>query len=599
MRNDNAPSINGKFLYYAFLSGSRQIIINQAELNRINVYPVNDKDTGSNLASTVRSVIDSIRPDKSYKTTLNNIAVAALTGARGNSGAIFAQFLYGINNETKDYDQIGVREFTESITRSLPYIYEAVENPVEGTMLSVIREWSEFIDSKKEHTHEFHKLFSESVHILERSLEETTSKLKVLTKNCVVDAGAKGFVVFIKGILEFINHRNIRALHDQTSERLLLVHSSDLTYKEDIKYRYCTEALLKNLLTDKASLHSMLSVRGDSIVIAGSEKICRIHIHTDNPAELFSKLKEIGTITFQKADDMVRQQESTTNRKWNIALVTDSTCDLPPEIIEKYQIHQIPLNLMFGDNHYLDKVTIKPEQFFDMLENSVEVPKSSQINEMTFTNIFSQLASHYDAIIAIHLTRHFSGTFGNSVKAGERVHKESGKPIYVIDSKTLSGALGLLVLRAARLIEQGEKAEEIINKLNSDIPKTKILVSVKNLKYMIRGGRVSKPKGFIANLLGINPVITVNESGKSDLFGKTFSQQASLGKIYSYLEETGIGSRISEYIVLHAHNHKEADSVCVRMKSITGMDPISVVNISPIIGMHAGNGAVAISFIYN
>src|SRR5665647_1272291 len=89
--------IDGRFLYYAFLAGGKKILQNQAEINRINVFPVNDKDTGTNLASTIQSVIDNIKPHKSYKTTLNNIADAALIGARGNSGVIFAQFLLGLS----------------------------------------------------------------------------------------------------------------------------------------------------------------------------------------------------------------------------------------------------------------------------------------------------------------------------------------------------------------------------------------------------------------------------------------------------------------------------------------------------------------------
>ena len=97
MPENEMSFINGKFLYYAFIAGGNQIIKNQVELNAINIFPVNDNDTGTNLASTIRSVIDNIKPHKSYKTTVNNIADAALIGARGNSGVIFAQFLHGLS----------------------------------------------------------------------------------------------------------------------------------------------------------------------------------------------------------------------------------------------------------------------------------------------------------------------------------------------------------------------------------------------------------------------------------------------------------------------------------------------------------------------
>jgi DegV family protein with EDD domain len=598
MHKIDVPAINGKFLYYAFIAGGNQILQNQVELNRINVFPVNDKDTGTNLASTVRSVIDNIKPHKSYKTTVNNIADAAIIGARGNSGVIFAQFLHGLSRETKNTPIITFSEFAESVKKSIPYIYEAMSNPVEGTMLTVIKEWSDFLSRKKEVVHDIKKVMIDSVDVLEKSLAETTVKLKALNKSGFVDAGAKGFVLFIKGIIDFIKTRNIRNLVVDSHENISLIHSEEIS-DEEITHRFCTEAIIRKLNVSKSELQKTLSENGISVVVAGSESICRIHVHTNQPAELFHRLKDMGTITYQKVDDMVRQQEAVINRKWNIALVTDSTCDLSQELIDFYQINVLPINLNFGDHHYLDKVTIQPDQFYDFLETNAEFPKTSQINEQAFTNLYSHLASHYDAIIALHLTGQFSGTYANSVKAGERIKKEFNKPVYVIDSKNLSGALGLLLLKSAQSIEAGETADSIVKSIEKDVHLAKIFVSVKDLKYMIKGGRVSKPKGFIASLLGLSPVISMDENGKSILFGKTFSQEASLKKIYAHIEKISRGKSVWNYIMLHAHNPEGAKKAEVKMWEITGKKPVSVVDISPVIGMHAGNGAIAISLLFN
>lgn len=598
MYKTEVPHINGKFLYYAFIAGGNQILLNQVEINRINVFPVSDKDTGTNLAATIRSVIDNIKPHKSYKTTVNNIADAALIGARGNSGVIFAQFLHGLSRETLNKHIITLPEFAESVNKSIPYIYQAIANPVEGTMLTVIKEWSDFLNTKKEAIHDFKNVIIDSFAVLERSLAETTFKLKVLNKSGFVDAGAKGFVLFIKGIIDFIKNRNIRNLVVELEESISFIHSEELS-DEVITHRFCTEAIIKNVNISKAELQNILSKNGDSVVVAGSESICRIHVHTNHPAELFHLLKDRGTITFQKADDMVRQQEIVIKRKWNIALVTDSTCDLSQGLIDFYQINVVPLNMDFGDNHYLDKVTMQPNQFYDLLETHAEFPKTSQINEQAFTNLYSHLASYYDAIIAVHLTSQFSGTYANSLKAGKRISKEFNKPVHVIDSKNLSGALGLLVLKAARNIEAGESVESIINSLEKDVIHSKIFVSVRNLKYMIKGGRVSKPKGLIAGMLGLNPVISMDKSGKSFLFGKTFSQEASLNKIYQHIKKISVGKTVWNYIILHANNSEGAQKAEEKMGAITGLKPISVVNISPVIGMHAGNGAIAISLMFN
>ena len=598
MENIKEQSINGKHLYYAFIAGGKQVLQNQNELNQINVFPVSDKDTGTNLASTIRSVIDNIKPDKSYKTTLNEIANASLIGARGNSGVIFAQFFYGLNQKTNNSHVITLKELAESVKGAIPYIYQAIANPVEGTILTVIKDWSDFLNSKMDKIHDLKTVMNESIIILEKSLFETTAKLNILNKHNLVDAGAKGFVLFMKGIIALINNMNIRELSTEISENISIVHSDEI-FDENIKYRYCTEAILKNLTIKKEDLKQFLNNDADSVVVAGSESICRIHIHTNEPAELFYKLKDFGTITFQKVDDMVRQFDIATKRKWNIALVTDSTCDLSKELIDFYQINMIPININFGDNHYLDKITMQPNQFYNLLESSDDFPKTSQINEQSFTNIYSHLASHYDAIISIHLTSQFSGTYLSSQKAAKRISKEFNKPIFTFDSKNLSGALGLLVLKTAQCIEAGNSFESIINSLETWRKNAKIFVSVKDLKYMIKGGRVSKPKGFIANVLGFNPVISIDEDGKSLLFGNTFSQISSLNKVFKHVKKLSQSKSIWNYIILHAHNFDGAKEAENKMFNISGKMAISIVDISPVIGMHAGKGSIAISLLFN
>jgi DegV family protein with EDD domain len=598
MKNSKTKIINGKHLYYSFLAGGNSVLQNQKELNRINVFPVSDKDTGTNLASTIRSVIDNLKPHKSYKTTIDNIAEAALIGARGNSGVIFAQFFYGLSQETHKKSFINLSEFARSVKDSIPYIYQAVSNPVEGTILTVIKDWSSYLNHQKDIIHDFKLVLNNSVEVLEKSLWETTTKLKELNKHGFVDAGAKGFVVFIKGIIDFINNRNVKNLSQNQNHDLSIVHSEEIV-DGDIPYRYCTEAIIKNLSIAKEELKSELNKNGDSVVVAGSEKLSRIHIHTNHPSKLFYKLKDIGTITYQKVDDMIRQQEVSTKRKWKIAVLTDSTCDLSQELLDYYQINMVPINLNFGDSHYLDKVTIQPEQFYSLLESSEEFPKTSQINEHSFMGVYSHLASHYDAIIALHLTSQFSGTYLSSKKAADRISKEFNKPVYVFDSRNLSGALGLLVLKTSQAIEEGKSYEEIIKSLEKWRENAKIFVSVKDLKYMIKGGRVSKPKGFIANALGLNPVISMDEDGKSLLFGKTFSQNSSLNKIFKHIAKLKKTKSIWNYIILHAHNQEGAIEVEAKMIEIVQKKPISVVDISPVIGMHAGNGAVAISLLFN
>ena len=590
--------MDGRRLYYTFIAGARKVIEHQVELNKINVFPVNDGDTGTNLASTIRGVVDSLHPHRSYKITADRIAETTLVNARGNSGIIFAQFLYGMSTETGNYKTITIKQFAESIKNSVRYIYDAVANPVEGTMLTVIKDWANYIYDNRNRITDFNQLFISSFDVLHKSLIATKTKLAVLTKANVVDAGARGFVFFVEGIIDFITNRNLKELIQVKAETSLFEKLEE-AIPEKVEFRYCTEALIKNSSIDNKSLLAVLEKYGNSIVIAGSDKMRRLHLHTNTPAELFKEIRNTGTLAFQKADDMIRQSDVVYNRKWKIALVTDSTCDLGQNIIDNYQINMLPININFGENHYLDKITIQPEQFYSLLQENKDYPKSSQVNEKSFTNLYSHLASHYDSIIAIHLSEKLSGTFNSSQKAALAISKEFNKPISVINSKNLSGALGLIILRAAQAIEIGFSHDQIVEMSEKWVKNVRIFVSVRDIKYLIRGGRLSAAKGLIARMLNINPVVSIDESGKAIVLDKAFSQKANMEKVMGHIRKLCKENTIWNYIVLHANNNEAAEWYSEKMELLAKKKPVSIVNISPIIGANAGIGAAAVALLYD
>jgi DegV family protein with EDD domain len=357
--------------------------------------------------------------------------------------------------------------------------------------------------------------------------------------------------------------------------------------------------VIKECKIEREELVKTLEDFGDSVVVAGSDKLRRIHLHTNIPSELFNKLRNTGIITMQEADDMIRHYQTANERKWNIALVTDSTCDLSPELIDAYQINMMPININFGENHYLDKVTLEPKQFYTLLNESADQPVTSQINETTFVNLYSHLASYYDSVIAIHLSDKLSGTFFSSQRAALKISEEFGKPITVLNSRNLSGSLGLIVLRTAQAIEKGFSHNEIVSMAEKWINNSRIFVSVRTLKYMVRGGRVSAAKGLIARILNINPIVSLDEAGKAVLFDKTFSQKANMEKVMSHIRKLIDNKKIWNYIVLHANNSRAADWFSEKMESLTNKKPVSVVNISPVIGANAGAGAASVALLYD
>ncbi len=588
--------LDGRMFFYLFYSGGKKVLEYQQEINKINVFPVPDADTGTNLASTVRSVMDMIRPDQSFKIITNSIAEAALIGARGNSGVIFAQFLNGINEQTCDCHAISLKEFATSLKNSVRYLYEAISEPVEGTMLTVIREWSEFMYKHKDGL-DFRSVFIKSIEAAEKSLRETPEKLKALAKFNVVDAGAKGFVVFLQGILDFLKHQSIKSLLSSHRSIEIVEDIPELLH-EKFNFRYCTEALIKGEDLDQREIESIIHSFGDSAVMAGTKKLTRIHVHTDRPDHLMNELRHTGTLTYQKADDMMMQYAAAHERKWNIALVTDSVCDLPSEVLNEYQIHMVPLNLFFGENQYIDKVTITPDKFYHLMEESENLPSTSQPSVKSFVNLYSQLLTNYDSVISVHLSEHLSGTFNGAQTAADKVSKEAGKRITVLDTKTLSGSEGLLVYRLSLEIAKGKTHDEVLTAWKKWSVNTRVLVSVKNMKNLVKSGRVSLLKGQLAKVLGIKPIIAVNKEGKTYLMDKTLSQKGNMKRVMKHLKLLINERKVWQYVVLHANNEEGAGWFTNQMKELSGQEPFAVINSSPVVGAHLGNKTVAVAFMY-
>ena len=524
--------LDGKRFYYSFIAGAQKIFEHYQVINKINVFPVADGDTGTNLASTMRSIIDTSIPTKNIKVTADALADAALVGARGNSGIIFAQFLYGFSNEIQGEKNLSIEDFAEIIKKAVKYAYEAIANPVEGTMISVMREWAEYVYTIKDKFEDFNLLIADSYQTATESLKDTPKKLEVLAKANVVDAGAKGFVLFLEGMLDFFKHGELKQLA-KTRNVSKVKEFEDVVHDHEVKltFRYCTEALIgfdNESPNNKSILSKVIAPYGDSLVVAGSPKKLRLHIHTDEPAKLFSEIKDLGNISFKKVDDMLMQSDIVHNRKYKTALVTDSTCDLPQEVIEKYQIHVVPLSIHFEKDFYLDSVTITPDEFYSLMVSSKHSPTTSQPTYKDFTNKYNYLASHYEDILGIHLSEKMSGTFSNSRKAAHAVAERQNIDIAVFSSNKLTSALGLMVLRAAEAIESGRSLEDLKSDVEEWKNKTHLLVTSQTLKYMIRSGRVSAVKGLIGKLMGVQPIVLVNKEGKSETFGKPTSTKAAM-----------------------------------------------------------------------
>jgi len=586
--------LDGRRLYLAFLAGGQAVIKDFAYLNKINVYPVPDGDTGTNLASTMKAIAEQARPSRSAKDSLNSIAEAALTGARGNSGLIFAQYIYGLSRELGSDLRISAVRFGESVKNAVRYAYSSTARPQEGTILTLIREWAEEIYQSRHRFSDFLELLHLSLDRAKQVLQETPKRLPALKKAGVVDAGAKGFVDFIEGVVNFIYHGSLKDVLNQEMPEIEFGEAPHQP-KEDIPFRYCTEALLTGDNLDFNRIKEIVVKAGESAITGGSETRVRFHVHTNEPEKLFEALKSLGTIVQPKVEDMKLQSEISFRPKSRIALVVDSSCDLPVSLLEENQVVVIPLLLNIKDHVFLDKLTISPERIYKMLAEEEIMPGSAQPSPKTIENWFSFLSSHYDSILVLTISSALSG-FYNLVKAVAEKFPE--KKIRIVDSRHISGSSGLIVERLLENWSDSQDVDELARQAEELVAKTEILVDIKTLKYLAKGGRVSPMKGLLAKLLNIKPIITINKLGQAVPCRQSFSRRQNFKKILKMIRKKQAAHPVHSFSIVHTGNRPRAEAYAREIELITGRPVSFIEEASPVVGVHNGLGAVGVCLSY-
>lgn len=593
--------ISGYQIYHGFLSGYMNISRHREHMNRINVFPVADGDTGSNMIGTFRSIIKNLKSSHSHRKILNNIADLSMEGSRGNSGIILSQYLNGLARNAEKMDFFTVKNFGIAVKKSVDEAYSAMASPQEGTILTVIKVWAEkvYIECMAEAS--FPDVLSRGLDSARKALAETPEQLEILKRNNVVDAGAWGFVSFLEGIEQLQKEGPVPAhIRKDFNNEDTVFHKdyghTDNIHLEKIGFRYCTEALVESPSVSSEQIKNFLEAFGDSLIVSQGRNRTRVHIHTNNPENIISILRTCGKISQQKVDDMQRQSDVIYNSAGKIGVLTDSIADIPSAILDKYRINVLNLKLVWDDEEYIDRLTILPEEFYNQQGIRTSFPESSVPERTQVDNAYQFLTEHYEGLLVLPVAKALSGTWQQMNLAAESYNKASEK-IAVVDTCLNSAAQGLLVLETAKAAEEGKSLPELKQIAEELKKRIKIYVSVVTFRYMVRGGRVSPLKGFIAKALNLKPIVSLDDQGRGIAFDKSFSQKGLMRKIEKLVKETANSKGISSYAVVHAAAPERAEEFAKIVEEITGKPPVYITSISPIVGMHSGKGAVAIGII--
>jgi DegV family protein with EDD domain len=588
--------LSGYGLRRAIVAGIHRLISRRDELNRINVFPVPDGDTGTNLAFTLTAVLAGMRAPRlgSAGEVLRRAAAEAIDGARGNSGAIIAQFLQGISEALGPSKWVTPETLARAVGMGSRLAREAMADPREGTILSVIhafaQDWRQQVEAG---ANDFRSSFLHALGEAREALRRTPEQLAVLRSAGVVDAGARGFVDFLEGIADYIETgRDVVA---EVSADELAEDGVDVATVPsfDDQHRYCTECMINAESVDRLALKgALLSLSISSLVIAGTREKVRIHAHVDDPGQLFEVAGRFGRVSSEKADDMRAQTRSAHTLRSQVAIVADSGADVPAEALERLNIHLVPVRISIGGRDYLDRVSLSAREFYNEIRTSPIPPRTSQPPPGDFRRLFEFLLSHHAHVVDVSLARALSGTMQSAESAASRTDPAR---VHVVDSCNGSAGQGLLAIWAGEAALAGLSADAIVAGLQRMRPRTSMWAVVRDLRYGVRGGRAPKLALPLTRLLRFVPMVRTNAIGKLGIAGALWGKERLPERFARSIARRLDPKLRWRIIVGHCDCADDAERLRIELQRLLPtLDAIWVMEAGAGIGAHAGPGSLVL-----
>jgi len=582
----------------------------RGELNRINVFPVPDGDTGTNLALTARAIADHLRGnrDEGVAAVAEEAAQAAVLGARGNCGMMLSHFLLGFAEGLRDRGRVGTREFGAALRQGVASLLAALERPVEGTILTVMRDTAEA--AVRAVHRDFVALLHHLVDEARASLDRTPDILPVLKHAGVVDAGAKGFVSLLEGALLFVHGDPLVAIETPAGREAEADEMEPAVVRVDFPgaselYRYCTEALVRgDALPSQDAVRANLRERGDSLIVIRSDKVLKVHVHTDAPEEVFAYLRTLGRLVTHKAEDMQAQHRAVgraADRHVRLArrpvtVMTDSGADLPEEILRAHGIHVTPLLLVDDEKTYRDGIDITAHEFHTRIAAHDAVPTTSQPAPADFLDTFGRAAEDGEAVVGVILGSGLSGTLSSAVAAAGRFN---AAPVHLMDSQAASLLQGLLVLKACELAELATPPEEIVRELERIRSRSGILFTIDTFDRLLASGRVGRGQAMLGSMLSVKPILGLTREGRVEPVGKALGRKrAQTALLEAVLARVPRDAHKVRFGVVYVGDDEIVTPVSGALRSHFGYD-VEILSspATPVIATHLGIGAWGVAYL--
>ena len=610
--------VDGHRLRRAMLAACGHARQYKRELNRINVFPVADGDTGTNLTLTLDAVASDLAGSRERRLdrVAASVARSAVLGARGNCGMMLSQFLLGFSIGVDGRSRVSLDEFATAFEAGARSLDGAVEEPVEGTILTVVRDAAAqaVAEGAGDGPGDFVDAMASVLDTARESLERTPDLLPVLAEAGVVDAGAMAFVRVVEGVVALIEKGAVGkggevatggTLGNDLVDNLSRPDWSPIAATEHPfthgSKRFCTEILVEGAdLPSGKVVRAALSEGSEELLVIRSEDILKIHLHTDHPQPAIDYCATLGTVTAHKAEDMMAQYEAARDAgtravRRPVGILVDSGSDLPEAVVRAHGIHMVPLLLIEDGKTLRDRIDVTAEEFHARLGSGGPLPTTSLPPPGDFVDAFEEASSDAEVVVGVLVAASLSGIYRSAVSAARLApHLD----IRLVDSKAASILIGLLALKAAELAEAGTPADAIIEEIRRIRRQSGILFTVRTLDRLIASGRVSQFAGWLGGVLDLKPVLGLASDGAIKAYGKARGaarvRNLILDKVAAAVPP---GAKKVRFGIIHVAAPDMADLLRDELVARFGDVEILMAPVTPTIATHLGTGAWGVAYM--
>jgi len=580
---------------------------NKEQINKINVFPVPDQDTGNNMAKTLLGIKEAIE-GKDFK-DLKEISEAALDGAltaaQGNAGVIYVGFLASFL-PLLDKNPVDAKRLALAFEKGAERAWQSIQNPKEGTILDVIDAVALTFKKEAEKEKNILQILKVATEKAKEALLATREKMEVFRKANVVDAGGLGFLMILESYSEALKgEKKEGKKEERPSEKIK-------RFVQILSHRYEVVVLIENPKFNEEKIKEKLRNLGNSLDIVQIGNKTKIHIHTDYPDEVKNLMREMGQIQDLRVEDMAKEVVGESSvRKISIGIVTEGNITLlPQKILERYRIETVDAIVDWPEGEGLPGDNIFQKMREADKRGIKTFPKTSQAPPKSYFSAFKKQLGvthplpRFDKVLCLSITSKVSGCYNSACQAKEMLEEGAKEKVFILDTLQAAASQALLVLKAVELIQEQREINEVIEEIKKLIPQTHLYIIFEDPKWIEAGGRASKSQAnWIRRMrkLNLHPLITIKEGIVTKggiIFAKNMAE-ALFKKIKKESQKVRKEGKKIRVVINHADNPEGAEKLKQMLKGYSsptaqqGKFEVSFVGLaSPLICAHTGPGSL-------